>query len=164
MYRPTFYAVIVLATVAGVALNLLHVDAISALFYTAVINGVVAPPLMILIALLGLDKKVMHKGLAVVSAPGWVWIATIGMARELALALQRLEGARRLPLRKSDPADRSPPEFWLSRSTVPAFLAPAVVVEVPAAVGGPAASRAAAASGSCRYSFGSGGLHPSSCG
>jgi hypothetical protein len=37
-YRPTFYAVIVLATVAGVALNLLHIDVISALFYTAVIK------------------------------------------------------------------------------------------------------------------------------
>ena len=34
-YRPTFYAVIVVATVAGVALNLLRIDVISALFYTA---------------------------------------------------------------------------------------------------------------------------------
>ncbi|MDQ6876728.1 MAG: divalent metal cation transporter [Candidatus Dormibacteraeota bacterium] len=55
-YRPTFYAVIVLATAAGVAMNLLHIDVISALLDTAVFNGVVAPPLMILIALLGSDK------------------------------------------------------------------------------------------------------------
>ncbi len=47
---------IVLATAAGVAMNLLHIDVISALLDTAVFNGVVAPPLMILIALLGSDK------------------------------------------------------------------------------------------------------------
>ncbi len=78
-YRPTFYAVIVLATVAGVALNLLHVDVINALFYTAVINGVVAPPLMILIALLGSDKKVMQKRVSGRVSFTLVWIATSSM-------------------------------------------------------------------------------------
>ncbi len=71
---------IVLATVAGVALNLLRIDVISALFYTAVINGVVAPPLMILIALLGSDKKVMQKRVSGRVSASLVWIATIGMA------------------------------------------------------------------------------------
>src|SRR5450830_1741961 len=83
---------------------------------------------------------------------------------------------RHPPLRESDPADRSPPGFCLSRSTVPASLAPAAAVEGPAAVGGPGgpggpgasaapvASRAPAASRSCRYSFVMGGLHPPSCG
>ena len=79
-YRPTFYAVIVLATAAGVALNLLHIDVISALFYTAVINGVVAPPLMILIVLLGSDKKVMQQRVSGRISAVLVWIATIGMA------------------------------------------------------------------------------------
>jgi hypothetical protein len=46
---------------------------------------------------------------------------------------------RHPPLRKSDPADRSPPGFCLSRSTVPASLAPAAAVEGPATVEGPAA-------------------------
>jgi NRAMP (natural resistance-associated macrophage protein)-like metal ion transporter len=79
-YRPTFYGVIVLATAAGVALNLFHVNVISALFYTAVINGVVAPPLMILMALLGSDKKVMQKRVSGRLSLTLVWIATISMA------------------------------------------------------------------------------------
>jgi NRAMP (natural resistance-associated macrophage protein)-like metal ion transporter len=79
-YRPTFYGVIVIATAAGVALNLFHVNVISALFYTAVINGVVAPPLMILIALLGSDKKVMQRRVSGRISASLVWIATIGMA------------------------------------------------------------------------------------
>jgi Mn2+/Fe2+ NRAMP family transporter len=78
-YRPTFYAVIVVATLAGVALNLLRIDVISALFYTAVINGVVAPPLMILIALLGSDKKVMQKRVSGRVSFTLVWIATTSM-------------------------------------------------------------------------------------
>jgi Mn2+/Fe2+ NRAMP family transporter len=72
--------VIVIATAAGVALNLFHVNVISALFYTAVINGVVAPPLMILIALLGSDKKVMQRRVSGRISASLVWIATIGMA------------------------------------------------------------------------------------
>ena len=56
---PTFYAVIVVATLAGVAFNFLHVDPIKALFITSVINGVIAPPLLVLIVLLASDSKVM---------------------------------------------------------------------------------------------------------
>ncbi|MGH7876802.1 MAG: Nramp family divalent metal transporter, partial [Candidatus Dormibacteraceae bacterium] len=58
-YRPTFYGIMAVATIAGVGFNLLHVDPIRALFLTAVINGVVAPPLLILIVLLGSDRAVM---------------------------------------------------------------------------------------------------------
>jgi NRAMP (natural resistance-associated macrophage protein)-like metal ion transporter len=78
-YRPTFYAVIVFATAAGVALNLFHINVISALFYTAVVNGLVTPPLMILIALLGSDKKVMQRRASGRVSASLVWIATIGM-------------------------------------------------------------------------------------
>ncbi|MEP7105264.1 MAG: Nramp family divalent metal transporter [Chloroflexota bacterium] len=49
-YRPTLYAVMALAVLAGVGINLLHIDTIRALFLTAVINGMVAPPLMILMS------------------------------------------------------------------------------------------------------------------
>src|SRR5205807_2974368 len=58
-YRPTFYSIIVLATFAGLLFNLLHVSTIKALFITAVINGVLTPPLLLLIVLLGADRKVM---------------------------------------------------------------------------------------------------------
>lgn len=60
-YRPTFYLVMVVAVVLGVVMNMLRIDAVKALFYTAVINGVVAPPLLALIVLLGRDRKLMRK-------------------------------------------------------------------------------------------------------
>ena len=78
-YRPTFYSVIVAATAVGVALNLFRIDMISALFYTAVINGVVAPPLMVLIALLGSDRTIMQERASGRVSFTLVWIATIGM-------------------------------------------------------------------------------------
>jgi NRAMP (natural resistance-associated macrophage protein)-like metal ion transporter len=58
-YRPTFYGVIVIATVVGVSLNLLGFNPIRALFYTAVINGLVAPPLLILITVTACDRRIM---------------------------------------------------------------------------------------------------------
>lgn len=59
--RPTFYIILTLATVAGVAMNFMHLDPIRALFLAAVINGVVAPPLLLLIVLLGRDPAVMKR-------------------------------------------------------------------------------------------------------
>jgi Mn2+/Fe2+ NRAMP family transporter len=69
-----------LATVAGVALNLIGLDPIRALFVTAIINGLVAPPLLVLIVLLGSDRGVMGK-----RTSGWVsrsltWITTAAMS------------------------------------------------------------------------------------
>jgi NRAMP (natural resistance-associated macrophage protein)-like metal ion transporter len=57
--RPTFYLILTLATAAGVVMNFVHLDPIRALFIAAVINGVVAPPLLALIVLLGADRGVM---------------------------------------------------------------------------------------------------------
>jgi NRAMP (natural resistance-associated macrophage protein)-like metal ion transporter len=75
-----FYSILTAATVVGVALNFLHIDAIRALFWTAVINGVVAPPLLVLIVLLGSDRQIMRT-----RASGWLsqsltWAATAIMA------------------------------------------------------------------------------------
>ena len=73
--RPTFYLILTLATVAGVAMNFIHLDPIRALFIAAVINGVVAPPLLLLIVLLGLDRAVMKRYVS-----GKVSLALTGMA------------------------------------------------------------------------------------
>jgi NRAMP (natural resistance-associated macrophage protein)-like metal ion transporter len=94
-YRPTFYGVIAAATVAGVILNFLHIDPISALFYAAVINGVVAPPLMLQIVMLGGDRRFMAGRVS-----GWLskvltWIATAGMsAAALTLIVSLIAGLR----------------------------------------------------------------------
>jgi len=47
--------------VAGVVMNFLHLDPIRGLFIAAVINGVVAPPLLVLITLLGADRRIMKE-------------------------------------------------------------------------------------------------------
>jgi len=54
-----FYGVIALSTIVGVLINFTGINPITALFWTAVINGVVAPPLLMLIMLVSNNKEVM---------------------------------------------------------------------------------------------------------
>jgi NRAMP (natural resistance-associated macrophage protein)-like metal ion transporter len=56
-----FYAVIVLATLIGVGIDYLGINPIDALFFTAVINGFVAPPLLVMIMLVANNRKIMGK-------------------------------------------------------------------------------------------------------
>ncbi|THD64725.1 NRAMP family divalent metal transporter [Phenylobacterium sp.] len=80
-YRAkAFYWAIAIATVLGVLLNYSPIDPIKALFWSAVINGVVAVPVMALMMHLSSNPKVMgefklHTGLKVVG-----WLATAAMA------------------------------------------------------------------------------------
>jgi NRAMP (natural resistance-associated macrophage protein)-like metal ion transporter len=60
-YRPTFYLILAISTVAGIAINLGGINPIRALFLTAIVNGLVAPPLLVLIILLGSSRAVMGK-------------------------------------------------------------------------------------------------------
>jgi NRAMP (natural resistance-associated macrophage protein)-like metal ion transporter len=90
-YRPTFYGIIAAATLVGVGMNFLHVDPIKALFYSAMINGLVAPPLMVLIVLLGSDRKVMKSKVSGVLSKTLTWTATGAMtAAAAALVLVTL--------------------------------------------------------------------------
>ncbi|WP_395744804.1 Nramp family divalent metal transporter [Prosthecobacter sp.] len=54
-----FYAVITVATVIGIILNFTPMDPIKALIWTAVINGVTAAPLMVLMMLMTTNRRVM---------------------------------------------------------------------------------------------------------
>lgn len=54
-----FYAVIAISTIVGMAMNFFGMNAISALFWSAVINGLVAPPLLVLIMLIVNNEKIM---------------------------------------------------------------------------------------------------------
>lgn len=80
IYRPTFYGILALATLAGLAMNFVHLDPIKALFYTAVINGVVAPPLMVLIILLGSDPAYMNDKVSGWLSKALTWIGAAAMA------------------------------------------------------------------------------------
>jgi Mn2+/Fe2+ NRAMP family transporter len=54
-----FYAIIAVATLGGVLLDFTPIDPIKALFWSAVINGVIAVPIMIVMMLLADDPRVM---------------------------------------------------------------------------------------------------------
>jgi NRAMP (natural resistance-associated macrophage protein)-like metal ion transporter len=54
-----FYAVIAIATLIGVGIDYLGINPIDALFYTAVINGFVAPPLLVMIMLVANNRQIM---------------------------------------------------------------------------------------------------------
>jgi NRAMP (natural resistance-associated macrophage protein)-like metal ion transporter len=54
-----FYGVIAASTLVGMLINFLGINPISALFWTAVINGFLAPPLLVVIMLIANNRKVM---------------------------------------------------------------------------------------------------------
>lgn len=76
---PGFYAVIILATIVGILINLLGIDPIRALVYTAVINGIIAIPLIFLIARIAESEKVMGKYKSGLISRLLVWTCFIGM-------------------------------------------------------------------------------------
>jgi Mn2+/Fe2+ NRAMP family transporter len=74
-----FYAVIAGAILGGVALTFAHLDPIKALYWSAVINGIAAVPIMALVMLMACNQTVMGK-FAVKGALLWFgWLATLAM-------------------------------------------------------------------------------------
>ncbi len=71
-----FYFVIIISILIGLSLNFFHINPIKALYYSAFINGIIALPLLIVIMIVGDDKKIMgretHPGL--VKIFGWLSI------------------------------------------------------------------------------------------
>ena len=77
-----FYALIAISTVVGMAINFVGINPIKALFWTAVINGILAPPLLVLIMVVANNKQVMGEranGRAV-NALGWIATAAMTLA------------------------------------------------------------------------------------
>jgi NRAMP (natural resistance-associated macrophage protein)-like metal ion transporter len=70
---PKFYAVVAVAMVIGLALNYVGLNAVRMLFWTAVVNGVLAPPLILLVVLLTSDPRVMgeHTNSPLFRGLGW---------------------------------------------------------------------------------------------
>ena len=77
---PAFYGTIALATLVGAILNFTPLDPIKALFWSAVINGVAAVPIMVMIMLLASRKKVMGQFALRPSLKALGWLATAAMA------------------------------------------------------------------------------------
>ncbi len=54
-----FYGAITIATLVGLLINFIGIDPMVMLYYTAVINGIIAPPLLIIIFLISNNKTIM---------------------------------------------------------------------------------------------------------
>jgi NRAMP (natural resistance-associated macrophage protein)-like metal ion transporter len=75
-----FYTIIALATLGGVALDFSPINPIQALFWSAVINGVIAVPIMVVMMLLAEDPKVMGNFVVTRQLKALGWLATGTMA------------------------------------------------------------------------------------
>ena len=75
-----FYGTIVVGTLIGILINYVDLDPIKALFWCAVVNGVVAVPLMVVIMIMSMRTRVM--GAFTLPRPLWVmgWLCTGVMA------------------------------------------------------------------------------------
>lgn len=82
-----FYGVMVAATLIGIAINLIGINPMKALVYTAVINGVIAVPLILIILLIGRNRKIMgeHTSGFWSNLFGWITFVAMGAAAILML-------------------------------------------------------------------------------
>jgi NRAMP (natural resistance-associated macrophage protein)-like metal ion transporter len=74
-----FYGVIVLATAGGIALNFIGIDPMKALYWAAVVNGLLAPPLMVVTMLIASNPKVMGNLVLSPHLKAIGWLATTVM-------------------------------------------------------------------------------------
>ena len=79
MQARGFYGVIALAMLLGLGTNLVHLDPIKALFWSAVINGVVAGPIMILMMLMASNGRIMGRFTLNARQKWFGWAATAAM-------------------------------------------------------------------------------------
>jgi NRAMP (natural resistance-associated macrophage protein)-like metal ion transporter len=76
-----FYSIIAVSTLIGIGIGFLPIDPIKALFWSAVINGVISIPIMVVMMLMAGDRKVM--GRFVISS----WLKWLGWAAALIMAV-----------------------------------------------------------------------------
>jgi NRAMP (natural resistance-associated macrophage protein)-like metal ion transporter len=74
-----FYGTIIVSTLVGVAINFVGLDPVKALFWAAVINGVVAVPLMVVMMIMAMAPKVMGRFTLPPILCGMGWMCTVVM-------------------------------------------------------------------------------------
>jgi NRAMP (natural resistance-associated macrophage protein)-like metal ion transporter len=77
-----FYAIIIVATLAGVGINFMPIDPIKALYWSAVLNGVIAVPVMAIMMFVAMSKRIMGD-LAIaprLSVLGWLCTGVMAAA------------------------------------------------------------------------------------
>jgi Mn2+/Fe2+ NRAMP family transporter len=79
---PQFYAVIIAATLVGMVIAILDVNSIAALVLSAVINGLIAAPLLVLIMLISNNRAAMGERTngRLLNVVGWATTIIMGVA------------------------------------------------------------------------------------
>lgn len=79
---PRFYAVLTAGLLVGIALPFTHLDPIRALYWSAVLNGIVSVPLIFLVIRIANNAKIMGRWRNSLLANGWSWLtfALMGIA------------------------------------------------------------------------------------
>jgi NRAMP (natural resistance-associated macrophage protein)-like metal ion transporter len=77
-----FYIVIACSVIVGLLLNFLRINPITALYYAAYLNGIIALPLLVVIMVVGNDGKIMGEETNPkwVSCFGWLSVAFMSLA------------------------------------------------------------------------------------
>jgi NRAMP (natural resistance-associated macrophage protein)-like metal ion transporter len=75
-----FYSAVAIATIVGVLINFSPINPIKALYWSAVINGVVAVPVMAIMMLMAVDRRVMGEFAVPLAMRVIGWAATVVMA------------------------------------------------------------------------------------
>lgn len=77
-----FYGVVILAIGVGLLLDFVNIDAVRALFYAAVVNGILAPPLVAIVCVLCADRRVMgdSRPSILVRMTGWLTVVLMAFA------------------------------------------------------------------------------------
>jgi NRAMP (natural resistance-associated macrophage protein)-like metal ion transporter len=86
-----FYTILIVATLLGVMLNFTSIDPIKALFWSAVINGVIAVPIMAIMMAMAAKPEIMGKFVITSRLRLLGWLATAVMAfAVLTMAIMQL--------------------------------------------------------------------------
>ena len=82
LQAKAFYATVIVSTLAGIAITFSPLDPIKALFWSAVINGVVSVPVMAMMMLITSNKKIMGKFVltGILKYVGWLTTAVMALA------------------------------------------------------------------------------------
>ncbi len=80
-HATSFYGVIIVAMFLGIILNFIGLDPIKTLIYSAVLNGIISPVVLLLVVRISASEEIMadHKNKRVANVLGWITVALMSI-------------------------------------------------------------------------------------
>jgi Mn2+/Fe2+ NRAMP family transporter len=92
MKAKQFYGIIAVSTLIGIALGFTAIDPVKALYWSAVLNGVISVPIMVVMMLMAVRPEIMGQFVITTRLKVMGWLATLVMAAAVAAMLLTLLG------------------------------------------------------------------------